>query len=50
MDGDAVKPCEFCNQPFRPTRHWQRFCSNLCRSRWHEQERKKAVIHYRRTK
>lgn len=28
--GEKTKTCEKCGEPYKPIRHWQRFCSRQC--------------------
>lgn len=27
--------CDACQQPFKPRKHWQRFCRKQCHDDWH---------------
>jgi hypothetical protein len=29
-------PCPVCSTPYAPKRPWQKFCSDRCRSTWHQ--------------
>ena len=46
----AERGCPYCGNPFRPKRHWQKFCSKACRAAYHtefstmEIERLQAAI------
>ncbi len=33
----SLKPCAFCNTPFKPRTTWQKFCSQDCKLNEHEQ-------------
>jgi protein-arginine kinase activator protein McsA len=43
------KNCLECNAVYSEYRQKQRFCSDLCRSRWHNRERLKAYRTYKDT-
>ncbi len=35
-----MKPCDYCREPFEPTRRNQRFCTTPgkhCRTKWHQE-------------
>lgn len=42
--------CGHCGANFRPTKKWQRFCSDSCRSRFHKASSAEARIKALETK
>ena len=34
--------CHFCGEEFKPTKKWQRFCSDKCRNNFHNDNKLRA--------
>ena len=39
--------CAQFSRSLNPSRPWQRYCSNICRSRWHTDTRRRALMKQR---
>lgn len=43
-----LRDCPTCGKPYHPMKDWQRFCSLICRSKYHnerEEIRKESKVH-----
>lgn len=47
ISSNGSRRCEQCAAEFLPKRWWRKFCSEKCRSRFHVDMRRAALIEYR---
>jgi len=38
-----LTPCKQCGTRYQKRRHWQLFCTDICKQKWHNEQREKIL-------
>lgn len=41
--GEASATCQYCGEPYKPAKAWQKFCREACRAAFHREGRREVV-------